>query len=179
LIRDPAFFRWLDEHSGELAAFDPESVEHLIRRCAELHLEHISRSGDPFEQNNTRPLDFGHWAAHKLEVLTDHELRHGEAVAIGIALDSAYSTEAGHLGERDLQTIVHLLQRLQLPTWHARLRDPALVAGLAEFREHIGGELCITLLRGIGRPVEVHEVSEDTLRRAIDRVDGAHKMPAA
>ena len=103
LIRDPEFFGWIDEHADALAAFDSEAVEHLIRRCAELHLEHIACGGDPFEQNNVRPLDFGHWAAHKLEMLTDHALRHGEAVAIGIALDSAYSVEAGQLDERDHQ----------------------------------------------------------------------------
>ena len=139
LIRDPRFFRWLDEHADALVAFEPDAVEHVIRRCAELHLGHIAGGGDPFEQGNARPLDFGHWAAHKLEMLTDHALRHGEAVAIGIALDSRYSVEAGHLDEGDHQAIVGLLQRLQLPTWHARLRDPALFDGLGEFREHLGG----------------------------------------
>lgn len=177
LVRDPTFFHWLDEHSDELAAFNSQAVEYLIRRCAELHLEHISCSGDPFEQNNVRPLDFGHWAAHKIEILTNRELRHGEAVAIGIALDSAYSVEAGHLTEREHRVIISLLQRLLLPIWHARLRDPALTDGLEEFREHIGGELCITLLRGVGRPIEVHVISEDTLRRAIDRIDRARKAP--
>ena len=72
---------------------------------------------------------------------------------------------------------VSLLQRLTLPIWHARLRDPALIDGVDEFREHVGGELCITLLRGIGCPIEVHELSEDALRCAIERVDRAHKMP--
>jgi len=178
LIRDADFFRWIDENADVLAAFESAPVEHLIRRCAELHLQHIAGS-DPFEQNNARPLDFGHWAAHKLEVLTDHALRHGEAVAIGIALDSGYSVEAGHLAERDYQAIVSLLQRLDLPIWHARLRDSALGDGLAEFREHLGGELCITLLQGVGRPLEVHEVCNTTLARAIDRLDRARNTPPA
>ena len=46
---------------------------------------------------SARPLDYGHWAAHKLESLTRHHLRHGEAVAIGMALDARYSVLAGHL----------------------------------------------------------------------------------
>jgi 3-dehydroquinate synthase len=171
LIRDAAFFAWLDDHAGALAAFETVAVEHLIRRCAELHLAHIATGGDPFEQGNARPLDFGHWAAHKLELLTQHELRHGEAVAIGIALDSRYSVEAGLLDERDHAAIVGLLARLGLPIYHPTLRDPALANGLAEFREHLGGELCITLLAGIGRPVEAREVSDELVRRAIDRLD--------
>jgi 3-dehydroquinate synthase len=179
VIRDPGFLHWIDEHADALAGFDMPAVEHLIRRCAELHLEHIAGGGDPFESGNARPLDFGHWAAHKLEVLTDHALRHGEAVAIGIALDSGYSVEAGHLDESEHQMLVGLLQRLELPTWHALLRDPALLEGIGEFREHLGGELCITLLQGVGRPIEIHEVREDVLRRAIDRLDAARTMPPA
>ena len=124
-----------------------------------------------------RPLDFGHWAAHKLEMLTDHALRHGEAMAIGIALDSAYSVQAGELDERHHQLIVDLLQRLHLPTWHEWLRDPALVDGLAVFREHLGGELCLTMLRGLGAPIEVDSVDEKLLRRAIGRLDTAPTMP--
>jgi 3-dehydroquinate synthase len=177
LIRDAGFFGWLNEHADALAAFEFDAVERLIRRCAELHLEHMAGGGDPFEQGSARPLDFGHWAAHKLELLTDHALCHGEAVAIGIALDSRYSVEAGHLEERDHQVTVGLLQRLHLPVWHAGLRDPALFDGLGQFREHLGGELCITLLQGVGRPIEVHEMREELLRRAIAHLDPARRTP--
>ena len=51
-------------------------MQQLIYRCAQLHLEHIATSGDAFEMGPSRPLDFGHWAAHRLEHLTDYSLRH-------------------------------------------------------------------------------------------------------
>jgi 3-dehydroquinate synthase len=167
LVRDAAFFAWLAEHRVQLAAFEPAAVDVLIRRCAELHLAHIAGGGDPFEQGNARPLDFGHWAAHKLELLTDHALRHGEAVAIGMALDARYSVEAGLLAEADFGAIVELLAALRLPVWHDALRAPALLDGLAEFREHLGGELCITLLAGIGRGVDAHDIRPERMQRAI------------
>src|SRR5215467_12494969 len=85
LVRDPAFFVWLEAHGEALAVGDPACVESLVERSARLHLAHIAGSGDPFELGSARPLDFGHWAAHRLERLTTHRLRHGEAVAIGIA----------------------------------------------------------------------------------------------
>ena len=71
---------------------------YLIRRCAELHMRQIAMGGDPFETGSARPLDYGHWSAHKLEVLSGHELRHGEAVAIGMALDARYSVCKGVSG---------------------------------------------------------------------------------
>jgi 3-dehydroquinate synthase len=180
LIRDAAFFDWLVAQRAALAAFEPRAVEILIRRCAELHLAHIAGGGDPFEQGSARPLDFGHWAAHKLELLTGHALRHGEAVAIGMALDARYSVEAGLLGEADHRAIVELLTALRLPTWHDALRSRELLDGLAEFREHLGGELCITLLAGIGRGVDARDVRPELVQRAIaalaegtDDVEGA------
>ena len=167
LVRDAGFFTWLVEHRAQLAAFEPAAVEVLIRRCAELHLAHIAGGGDPFEQGNARPLDFGHWAAHKLELLTDHGLRHGEAVAIGMALDARYSVESGLLGEADCRAILELLAGLGLPVWHDALRSPALLDGLAEFREHLGGELCITLLAAIGRGVDARDVHPLRVQQAI------------
>jgi 3-dehydroquinate synthase len=168
LIRDAAFFRWLAANAGALARFELPEVEHMIRRCAELHLAHIATGGDPFEQGSARPLDYGHWAAHKLEMLTRHAVRHGEAVAIGMALDARYAVEIGMLAEADFLAIVDLLIALRLPIWHDALRDRELHDGLAEFREHLGGELCITLLEEIGRGVDVREVKLDVVARAID-----------
>ena len=170
LIRDAVFFDWLEVHAARLAAFELDVVERLIRRCAELHLAHIATGGDPFEQGNTRPLDFGHWAAHKLELLTRHELRHGEAVAIGMALDTCYSELVGFDGRA---RVLALLRRLGLPTWHPALRDPALLGGLAEFREHLGGELTITLLAAIGRGVDTRDVKEELVARALDALEAA------
>jgi 3-dehydroquinate synthase len=174
LIRDAAFFDWLIDHAEQLARFQETAMTYMIRRSAELHLRHIAVSGDPFEWGTARPLDFGHWAAHKLETLSGYSLRHGEAVAIGIALDSRYSVEAGLLGEQQLEVICGLLERLGLHLWHESmdLTDatgrPQVLRGLAEFREHLGGALTIPLLTDIGCSIDSEEVDTDRLLQAID-----------
>jgi 3-dehydroquinate synthase len=173
LIRDHAFFEWLERNASALAAFEEPPVERLIRRCAELHLRHIATSGDPFEAGSARPLDFGHWSAHKLEALSGHTLRHGEAVAIGMALDARYSVEVGRLAPGAFERIARLLAALGLPLWHAALElhgpdgRPRVLDGLPEFREHLGGELTLTLLEGLGRGFEVHAIDEAALLRAL------------
>jgi 3-dehydroquinate synthase len=136
-------------------------------------MRHIATSGDPFEHGSARPLDFGHWAAHKLEGLTAHEVRHGEAVAIGLLLDSRYSLEMGLLPAADFSRIEALLAALTLPRWHdgllapGREGRPALLDGLADFREHLGGDLTVTLIRGLGDAFEVHEMDEPTILRSL------------
>ena len=137
-------------------------------------MHQIAHGGDPFETGSARPLDFGHWSAHKLETLTKHHLRHGEAVAIGIALDSRYSVLTGLLAEGEEERICALLEHLGFRLWHAALEATradgrlAVMEGLREFREHLGGELTVTLLEGIGTGIEVHEIDEDRMLAAIE-----------
>ena len=173
LIRDAAFFEAIEAAAGALRAFDLDATEEVVRRCAALHLHHIATGGDPFELGSARPLDYGHWAAHKLESMTAHELRHGEAVAIGLVLDSRYAFEAGLLAEADATRIHRVVGRLGLPRWHDALAiraaggGLAVLAGLDEFREHLGGDLTVTLLGGVGRALEVHEIDAGLVEKAI------------
>lgn len=182
LIRDPDFVSWLSDHAHELREGATEPTAIMIRRCAELHLAHIRDAGDPFELGSARPLDFGHWAAHKLEILSRHELRHGEAVAIGIAIDTRYSALSGRFAPAMADEIESLIAALGLPLWHQalELRDAdgraAVLAGLEEFREHLGGELTITLLEGIGRGVEVHAIDTGLMLAAIERARTHQKV---
>lgn len=177
-IRDAAFFAWLEANAPALAAFEDEPGEVMIRRSAELHLEHIATGGDPFELGSARPLDFGHWAAHKLESLTAHRLRHGEAVAIGMALDSLYAAETGLMPPADADRVVALLRRLGFALWDAALgrrdRDGRrlVLAGIEEFREHLGGRLTIAMLAGIGRAVDVNAMDPAALERALAALEG-------
>jgi 3-dehydroquinate synthase len=173
LLRDPDFFEWLWRNAEELAACDMRAVQYLVRRTAELHLEHIAQSGDPFEHGAAKPLDFGHWAAHKLESLSHYELRHGEAVAIGLAIDTRYAVEHGLLSEQIVARVCVLLERLGFGLWHEALAavetggQRAVMTGLEEFREHLGGALTLTLLGDIGRPIDVHDVDAARVERAI------------
>lgn len=172
LIKDADFFAFISDNAAQLASRDAEAMERLIHRCAELHLAHIA-SGDPFEMGSARPLDFGHWAAHKLEALTNYQLRHGEAVAIGIALDCTYAHLAGMLEVSAFENILFLLGQLGFDLYVPELSAKtdsgqfAVIQGLTEFQEHLGGQLTITLLTGIGRGVEVHEIDEALMAKAI------------
>jgi 3-dehydroquinate synthase len=174
LIRDGKLFNWLEAHADELARFSKPHLDHLIKGSAALHMHQIRHGGDAFETGSARPLDFGHWSAHKLEQLTRNEVNHGEAVAIGVALDTRYSVLSGRLAAGEDERVADLLERLGFILWHDKLRQcdprgqPLVLKGLADFQEHLGGELTVTLLAGIGRGVEVHEMDEKIIGQSID-----------
>jgi len=169
LIKDQLFFDWIEANAALLAARDLSAMQYLIHRCADMHLQHIA-GGDPFEQGSSRPLDFGHWSAHKLEQLTNFTLRHGEAVAIGIAIDTLYSNQLGWLSETDTNRVLTTLRTLGFSLYHPMLdadHSAGILKGLSEFREHLGGQLTIMLLQALGQGVEVHEIQTDGVRQAI------------
>jgi 3-dehydroquinate synthase len=181
LIRDAEFFEAIERDAFRLREFEPEAMKQLIHRSAELHLNHIATSGDPFEFGSARPLDFGHWAAHKLEQLSEYRLRHGEAVAIGIALDVIYSRRMGYVDAACATRILRLLELLGFELFTSELLNTdakgqsIVLGGLEEFREHLGGELTITLLLGIGHGFEVHEIDAEQMLQSIGELEQRHK----
>ena len=183
LLRDPEFFAAMEARADALAALDPAAVELVVRRSAELHLDHIATGGDPFELGSARPLDFGHWVAHKIEPSSGYRIHHGEAVAIGMAVDLVYARRIGLLAAGDCERILRLIERIGFALHDDELDrvdaqgERVVLRGLEEFREHLGGELTITLVTGIGRRIEVHEMSADVVREAMDELSPRRPQP--
>ncbi|WP_075348642.1 3-dehydroquinate synthase [Algoriphagus marinus] len=173
LIKDLSFFTWLEENAEAMARREMEPMKTQIIRSAQMHLDHIAGK-DPFEFGSSRPLDFGHWAAHKLEHLSDFRIRHGEAVAIGIALDSAYSFLQERISKSDLDRIFQLMHTLGFQLFAPELEGANLVKGLKEFQEHLGGQLTIMLLEALGKGIEVHEMDEQLIHQAVDILSEFH-----
>jgi 3-dehydroquinate synthase len=182
-IRDKEFFEEIERNAEKLAAFVPGPMKRLIRRCAEMHVNHIARGGDPFEKGSSRPLDFGHWSAHKLEQLSNFRISHGEAVAIGIAIDVICSRLTGLLKAKSCERVLSLLEKLGFKLYADELLDTGgqvkeelhILDGLEEFREHLGGRLTITFLKEIGHGVEVNEVDPKKIVAAIQELRQRNK----
>jgi 3-dehydroquinate synthase len=171
LLKDPAMFARLCELAPQIARREMDAALPMTRDSAIWHLKHITQGGDPFEMLEARPLDFGHWSAHKLEPLSDYQLRHGEAVAIGVAVDTVYSSLVHGLPSADAQRVLQCLSDLGFTLDHPLLADVStLYTGMEEFRQHLGGRLTLTMLAGVGQPLDVHEVSLPHMGQAIEQV---------
>jgi len=171
LIRDADLFERIEHDRSALARRDAPAAEAIIQRSAALHLDHITTGGDPFETDIARPLDLGHWSAHQLEQMTDFALRHGEAVAIGLAIDVNYAALTGWMSDAQAARVRNLLRGLGFTLAHPALeRVKDILQGLEAFREHLGGPLTLTLPRGIGEQVNIQSIDRDRLARAITQL---------
>jgi 3-dehydroquinate synthase len=171
LLKDRAMFESLCASASRIRQRELSVAAPMIRSSCEWHLRHITQGGDPFEMLEARPLDFGHWSAHKLETMSDFRLRHGEAVAIGVAIDAVYSSLVHGFPASDAERVLDCLTELGLGFDNPSLLDTeTLFDGLEEFRQHLGGRLTLTMLRAVGDPIDVHEVDADKMREAIQTV---------
>lgn len=168
LLKDAPLFDQLETCATSIVSRDMKFAAPILRRSAWLHREHILNGGDPFEVGSARPLDHGHWSAHRLETLSHFALPHGQAVSIGIALDACLAVELHLLDQSVAARIIRLLQSLQLPVWHSLLEsDQELFEGLEQFRQHLGGNLAIPLLTAIGATREITRINVDDFRKAV------------
>ena len=171
LLKDRDEFDWLCRHADQIQQREMKVANRAIHHSCLLHIRHITEGGDPFEMLEARPLDFGHWSAHKLEPITDYEIRHGEAVAIGVAIDCFYSSLKLGFPRTDVLRVCDCLQTIGMKLWHSGLEPvDRLLQGLEEFRQHLGGRLTITMLRGVGDPVNVHEIDTQAMAQAIGQL---------
>ncbi len=173
VIKDASFLGWLESNAGMLAVRNEQAMEYLVQVCAELHLDHIGTSGDPFETGSARPLDFGHWAAHELERMTRYRVSHGHAVAMGIRIDTSYAARMGWIRDHEHARVQTLLDRVGFPAWYPALEDRDAAGrrqvfnGIKAFREHLGGELTVTFPDGLGSRREEHVLNVDVLEQVL------------
>jgi 3-dehydroquinate synthase len=174
VIKDARLLDELERLAPRLLARDLDAMAGIVERCAVLHLAHLREGGDPFEFGSARPLDFGHWSAHKLEALSRYELRHGEAVAIGIALDLFCASRMGLVSAAERDRVCQAMERCGLVLWRPLLEKRsaaggtlAIAAGLEEFRQHLGGRLTLVMPDGLGRRREINALPVELIEEAV------------
>jgi len=101
--------------------------------------------------------------------MTHYELRHGEAVAKGIALDVTYSFLIKKISENTLDDILTVMLAigfdLNFPEDEEQINE--MLLGIEEFREHLGGKLTITLIDEIGKKTDVHAIDFSIMKQAV------------
>lgn len=113
-IRDAEHVAWLAAHAEAIAARDPDTLAELLRTSIAIKAEVVAQ--DEREGGLRAILNAGHTVAHALEQASDYEIPHGEAVAIGLVLESRVAEATGVAEPGTVQVIRHVLHELHLPT---------------------------------------------------------------
>jgi 3-dehydroquinate synthase len=170
MIASPAYWAFIEERAEAILARDPAALERLVRCAAAIKTALVER--DPYEIDLRRPLNFGHTIGHPLETVTGYgPLLHGEAVALGMVVESRIATDRGLMAPDLLERLLVLLRRCGLPTAAADLpapvSGPAVLAAMEHVRLIRAGSLRYVLPVDLGETVIADDVGEDEVRRAL------------
>jgi 3-dehydroquinate synthase len=168
LLKDPPLLDRIEALTPQLLERDLNAMEQILIDSALLHMNHIVEGGDPFEARHARPLDLGHWSAHRLESLSDWAMPHGDAVAMGLMIDLRYAVEVGRLDAGIARRVESCLANLGFPMTSRLLAEPEdVLVGLEQFRAHLGGRLTIPTITAMGVAKALHEIDTDAMRRVL------------
>lgn len=149
----------------KVISFEVLDWKEIIPRSVEIKHEIVGQ--DPLENGLRKILNFGHTLGHAIEshfLASDNPLLHGEAVAIGMMLESHISYTKGWISKEDLDEITHLMRELYslndiLPDY------AALSTLLIQDKKNVGSTVSFSLIEKIGKclydiTVSEHEILE-------------------
>lgn len=163
LIADPELFSFVEEESEALLEMRPDAMSEIIVRSVQIKAEVVA--SDEKESGHRAILNFGHTIGHGVEAASDYAILHGEAIAIGMHVEARLSKEKG-LTRADLERIVKLLERLELPTRTSEQDMDRVFKAMAKDKKAKEGRLRFALLEGIGRAVIADDVSANRVQAA-------------
>jgi 3-dehydroquinate synthase len=174
MILDRGFFEFLEENAYAIEARDPASIRRIIARSCELKAEVVSK--DEREETGLRAvLNFGHTIGHAIEAVSGYGggFQHGEAVAVGMVLESRLAERLGWIDSKVTNRLTALLERFGLPVEAPGLDSNALIRAMGLDKKNRGGIIRFVLPREIGR-VELAEPPEADIRAVLGkRSEGA------
>lgn len=169
VIRDRAFFDWLERNVEKLIARDTEALAYAIRRSCENKAAVVAQ--DEKESGVRALLNFGHTFGHAIEAgLGYGRWLHGEAVAAGMVLAAELSRRMGLISAGDVERLAAVLKRAGLP-----VRAPALSA--RRYLELMGGDkkveagkIRFILLRALGEAFVSADVAPAALAQTLESI---------
>jgi 3-dehydroquinate synthase len=173
LIRDPAFFDWLEVNGGKVLAGDPEARRIAVVESCKAKARIVA--ADERETGDRALLNFGHTFGHALEAEAGYDggLLHGEAVAVGMVLALDLSHEMGLCSGQDVDRTrrhfasVGLPMRIGAIKGTSAWRAPSLVDHMRHDKKVLAGRMRFILARGIGDAFVTAEVDEALVTKVV------------
>jgi 3-dehydroquinate synthase len=167
LIRDEAFFDYLEKQVGLLLQLDPDVVSRVILTSCRHKAEVVM--ADETEQGMRALLNLGHTFGHAIESMTHYTaFLHGEAVALGTLMAARLSFMRGNSKENLEPRILQLYEATGLPTAIPEFSADAWLDAMGHDKKNVGSRIRYILLNSIGSAFIAEDVTDAEIRKLIE-----------
>lgn len=172
VIRDRAFFTWLEQNLNRILTLEPEALAHVVETSCRIKAAVVEE--DETEQGTRAVLNFGHTAGHAVEALTNYTgYCHGEAVSIGMAVAARMAVDLRLLQVNEEEKIRNLLTRAGLPlNVPGDLAAADIITSIYGDKKTYGGEITFILPGAVGNALIRKNMPVEVIIRAIEAVRG-------
>jgi 3-dehydroquinate synthase len=173
IMKSEELFCLLEEHAPRLVKdkFTPSHKgDGAPSRVLQLSIETMLEELAPnlWEHSLERLVDFGHSVGQDLEMAalgTEHELMHGESVAVDMALMTVLSSHLGLISSDVRDRTLNMLRRCQVPVWSPLFTYELFAEAVANRVKNSMGQN-FPLAIGVGKAKIVNDVSDEDLKAA-------------
>lgn len=167
-ISDPQILDIAKNHSLKSLRENPAVVSELIQRAVAVKAEVVSAD---FKESFAREaLNYGHTLGHAIEIHSKYQLRHGEAVSIGLVFAAELAEARGLVTKAELELHRKILSAYNLPVTFERQAWQKLAPLLAMDKKARGNTIRFVALRGIGATVRLEDLTSAELDAAYERI---------
>lgn len=165
LIKDKAYYQWIQENKAKIQAQDPETLLSLIHKSCIIKGDVVMN--DPKEQGDRALLNFGHTLGHAIETLAKFQLLHGQCVALGCVLASYISMERGYILEAEYQDIKETFAFFDMPVLPTNFSKADIIKTTKNDKKMDSGIIKFILLKKIGEAYIDRAVTDDEMEHAL------------
>lgn len=165
LIEDESFYQWLMEVEDKIKLQDMETLAQVVYESCKFKRTIVEK--DPEEKNIRAYLNFGHTLGHSIEKWSDFSILHGQCVSLGMVAAGYISMKRGMITEEELNTMIELLERFELPTRVEELPIDEIVAGTKNDKKMDSGKIKFILVDGIGNAIIDRSVTDEEMKEAL------------
>ena len=167
VIADAALFKFIEDKASSLVEAGPSALVHVVERSVAIKGGLVSV--DERDNKGIRAiLNYGHTTGHALETLSEHELRHGEAVALGMIVASRLSNNLGLITIQDIERQMRLLEAIGFRLTPPKLCSTEIVEIMHRDKKAVGESIRFVLPTGIGRTPVLRPVSERLIIQSLE-----------
>ncbi len=174
LIKDVSFFNWLDRNYSKLIKLNPLILKKAISKSINIKLWYVQKDQKEklINKNSRSMLNFGHTIGHSLEKFYNYNkrLNHGEAISIGIIVESIISNKLGYLSNNELNKIIKHFKKVDLKILDKNVGSRKVLMNIFSDKKNYNDKINIVLLKKIGDSFFYRNIERDKLKKILNKI---------
>ena len=173
LIKDYAFFCWLEKKANKLLSLNKSTLEKAIYKSIMIKLNYVIKDQKEFllNKNSRAMLNFGHTIGHAIESHYNYKkFNHGEAISIGMIAEAKISNYLGLLSSNDLNKIITHFKKYGLKVYDKILSNKKLINRLTKDKKNFKNNINFSLIDKIGSSIFYKKLDKNKVYKILQNI---------